>query len=73
MRLALDFLYMDGIGEDGQKMAAEDFMIEDMYLVMAEAEDQNQSKIEAIRDWLEEAISANADDIESAVAAAASH
>lgn len=71
--VVLDFHYEDAFGEDGKPRRAEEFMLEDMYEVMAKAEDVGKSKIEAVREWLEETISANADDIESAIAAAASH
>lgn len=67
MQTALDFHYEDGIGEDGQPMTAEDFMIEDMLAVMADAEDAGTSKVLALYAFFEEVVEANADDIETAL------
>ncbi len=73
MQTVLDFHYEDGIGEDGKPAEAEDFMLEDMHVVMSEAENEGASKMEALRKFFNEIISANADEIEESLRAASSH
>ncbi len=69
MKTALDFHYEPGFDENNKPVAAETYLLEDIYEVMREAEEAGISKLDAIKTFLEEIIGANADEIEESIIA----
>jgi len=63
MQQALDFHYEPGRDENGQPVAADYFLAEDLYEVMREAEATGDGKVTAVKSYLKELLEPYADEI----------